>query len=233
MSLKLSWVLLQKFCVHWMPHQLISEIKSVGLETCQPLLACFLASKARVVIFCIALSQVIRVGCVSVTDKPVALNIITPLLPETKKILDTTFCWKMRVRLYLGYRGIFTRSTWSKYESHKGLKHSIVRVCEGRKTMLLQHNAQTPHECCHFRDITEHRILSCSMHFLAAWIWQLLTSDRLHVPRNIWKECISHVMKKFRLLWEQPEVVSNKRESGKMGNSNSTHSELYLVLCFI
>jgi hypothetical protein len=40
------------------------------------------------------------------------------------------------------------------------------------------------------------------MHFLAAWIWQHLTSDRLHVPRNISKDFISHVMKKFGLLWE-------------------------------
>jgi len=40
------------------------------------------------------------------------------------------------------------------------------------------------------------------MHFLAAWIWQHLTSDHLHVPRNISKDFIAHVMMKFGLLWE-------------------------------
>jgi len=56
-----------------------------------------------------------------------------PTSSRKKKIHDSNFCWKMRVRFFLGYRGIFTRTTWSRYESRKGLKHSIICVCEGRK----------------------------------------------------------------------------------------------------
>ena len=48
---------------------------------------CLLASKARVVIFCTGLSQVTRVGFVSVTGswKSSHLSIITTLLPEREK----------------------------------------------------------------------------------------------------------------------------------------------------
>jgi hypothetical protein len=66
-SLKLLWVLLQKFCVYWIPHQFMLEIKRAGLEICQQLVSCFLALDTRVMILCVALSQVTRGECVSVT----------------------------------------------------------------------------------------------------------------------------------------------------------------------
>lgn len=71
----------------WVPHQLKSEIKRSGPETGQRLLAHFLDSEARVMIFCTALSQATKVVCVSVTGnlKKQSLEYHHPTSPRKKK----------------------------------------------------------------------------------------------------------------------------------------------------
>jgi len=83
----------------------MSEVKRAGLEICQRLVACFLASNAIVMILCAALSQMTRVRCVSVTGnlkKTSHLNIIIPLLPEKKNSRLKPSAGKMRVHLFSG-----------------------------------------------------------------------------------------------------------------------------------
>jgi len=66
-----------------------------------------LAEKVRVMVFCTALSQGTRAGCITVTriEKPVTW-ILSPHFSQKIKIQDSTFSRKVMLNIFWDYRGI-------------------------------------------------------------------------------------------------------------------------------
>jgi hypothetical protein len=81
------------------------------------------------------------------------------------------------------------------FKTLKGLKHSVSCVCEGRKP----HSTQVLPIQGHYR-ASHFYVVPCTS--LQPGFGTISASDRRLVPRNISEEFISHVMMKFRLLWE-------------------------------
>jgi hypothetical protein len=114
-----------------------------------------LTTKAKVMIFCTALSRGTRVGCITTTQnwKASHLNSITPLLPERKNP-DSAFCWKMHAHSFLGlqrhhspwvYGQRYKNQLFKTYvKTLKRLKKWINHVGWWKKP-ILQHDNARPH----------------------------------------------------------------------------------------